>query len=167
MTYDKVSKDLSKKELDDITKAIEKIDEVISSFAVNLSPEESSSLVKIGPLNVSFVERSYQYTLELQNLLPPYFDVQEFKRDWDLYNHLKTVIRLLDPVMQKIHETCVAAGSEALAGARSFYRLVKEGNNNNTPGLDVVEAELKKLYRKPRKKKKKKEDTKSEKNTTR
>lgn len=158
MTNEKESKVLTPKELETALKAIEALENLMSIYAVNLSIKERRTLVMAGPLSIPFIERTLMYANEYPQYVPPFFELEKFKKDWELFRQLETLLKQLEPLVDKITDTYKAAGSEAHTAARNFYKLIKTAAQSNTPGTDAIAADLKKLYKKPRKKNKTEEN---------
>ncbi len=147
MTYEKISRVLTQEEYDALTAGIGNLGTLINGFAVNLTLDERKTLPMIGPRNVTFVGRSHDYVGEQEDIAPPCLDVQEFRDDWSLYNQLDKLIKLLEPVMEKLTDTYMAAGAESFAAARIFYDAVKTAAKAGKPGTNTIVADLKSLYK--------------------
>ncbi len=148
MTYEKISKAFTTEEVDALTGAVTALGVLITAFAVNLTLKERRSLTMIGPRNFTFVEQAYKYGVDHPHLVPPYIDMQEFKNDWELFNIVKGLVKLLEPMIEKLTDSYKAAGSEAFSTARSFYKAIKVAADANTPGTNIMALRLKELYRK-------------------
>ena len=53
---------------------------------------------------------------------------------------------ILEPLVEKISDTYLAAGSDAFLAARKLYSFVKAASDSGAPGSDTIAAELKKRY---------------------
>jgi hypothetical protein len=137
MTYDKISKVLTTEEYDALVAAVENLNTLVTAFAVNLTVVERRSLLMVGKRNQAFAERALYYAKEQQN-------------DWTLFNQLRNLVKLINPVTEKITDTYMAAGSEALAAARRIYGAAKEAAKANKPGTNAIVADLKQYFSKSR-----------------
>jgi hypothetical protein len=146
MTYQKISKVLTPEEHDALKGAVEALDGLVTAFAVNLSTLERKRLKMLGPRRQAFVEACYNYANTNSDLVPPFLDMVEFQKDWDLFHQLRDLHKSLDTVEEKFTDTYMAAGSEALAHARLFYSAVKAAEKSGKPGTEAIVDDLRGLY---------------------
>jgi hypothetical protein len=92
------------------------------------------------------VEKSVQYTDERPDLVPSYLDIPEFKKDLKLARQLRELLLMLNPVVEKISDSYLAAGVDAYEAARRLYSHIKAASESGAPGTDSIAAELKKRY---------------------
>jgi hypothetical protein len=128
-----------------IAQSIRALDSLLP-FAINLTVEERRRLHKMGDKSIAFVEKAAQYADEQPDLVPPYLDIPEFKKDLKLARQLKDLLMILEPSVEKISDTYLSAGSDAFLAARKLYSFVKTASDSGAPGSDTIAAELKKRY---------------------
>ena len=116
------------------------------TFAVNLTPEDRRRYSKMGDRTIPFVEKTLQYADERPDLAPPYMDIPEFKRDLKLARQLKELLLMLEPVVEKISDSYMAAGMDAFDAARKMYKYVKAAAESGVPGTDTIVDELRKRF---------------------
>jgi hypothetical protein len=150
MVINKVSVELTDEQYGALAQRIRDLDGDLG-FAVNLNTEERRSLQKMGDKSVSFVDKSREYAIERPDLVTDHLKVAELEKDLKLAKQLKSLLSLLNPVLEKISDTYLAAGADAFSWSREFYNFVKAGARAGTPGCDFIAADLKKRYsfRKP------------------
>ncbi|UCH98440.1 MAG: hypothetical protein JSV88_16785 [Candidatus Aminicenantes bacterium] len=146
MTYEKVSYVMSNEEKEALKQDINALREKVSKFSINLSVNERHSMQKMGNKSIAFVEQSLKYAKEHPEFVPPYLNLEEFEKDLDLANQLRDLLKIAEPVLEKLSDTFLAAGADAFAAARAFYDSIKAAAKNNAPGADAIVAELKKRY---------------------
>ncbi len=150
MSKQNISAELTGEEYGQISQGIRDLDSQLT-FAVNLTPEERKNYATMGDKSIAFVEKAVQYADERPDLVPSYLDIPEFKRDLKLARQLKELLIMLDPVVEKISDSYLAAGADAYESARKLYNHVKAASESGAPGSDSIAAELKKRFvrRKP------------------
>jgi hypothetical protein len=73
-------------------------------------------------------------------------DIPEFKRDLKLARQLKELLLMLEPVVEKISDSYMAAGMDAFDAARKMYNYVKAAAESGVPGTDTIVDELRKRF---------------------
>jgi hypothetical protein len=146
MDYARISLVLSPEDLASLRQGIADLDQLVSAYAVNLSPEDRKTVYKMGDRSRSFVEQGLKYAKDHPEFVPPFLNPDEYQKDWDLSVQGKDLVKLLEPVMEKLVDTQMVAGAEAFAAARSMYDALKQAAKNNEPGADSLVAEMKKRF---------------------
>ena len=146
MPYEKISKVLSDEEIQALDQDITNLNEKISAFAINLTIKDRKTLYKMGDRSLAFVEQALKYAHTHNEFVPPFLNVEEFQKDWDLARQLKDLLKRVEPVMEKLSDTYMAAGADALSEALSYYDAAKAAAKASKPGSDVIVAELKRRY---------------------
>jgi hypothetical protein len=111
-------------------------------FLLGLTPEERKALPKINRSNKLFVDETLQACADNGNFLPPYLDVAEMRRDYELYRALGEVLQPLAQLYEKLRDTQILAGSEAFSTALMAYRMLQMAARSGMPGLDTVVSRL-------------------------
>jgi hypothetical protein len=62
-------------------------------------------LYLLGDKSPAFVEAAFRHARERQNLFPGYLELDEFKRDLNLYHQLKQVQEFFKPLAEKVIDT--------------------------------------------------------------
>ena len=145
MSKQNISVELTGEAYGQISQGIRDLDSLLT-FAVNLTPEERRNYSTMGDKSIAFVEKAVQYVDERPDLVPPYLDIPEFKKDLELARQLRNLLMILDPVVEKISDSCLAAGADAFEAARKLYNYVKTASESGAPGSDSIAAELKKRF---------------------
>ena len=161
MAYKNISAQLSDEDKDQVIQKLREV-ETLLPFVVNLSPEERKTIPNMGRKSLKFVESALGYARKHSNFVPPYLDVEEQGRDLELTEKLYDILEVLEPLWEKVNDTCFAAGAEAYHAARVFYNSVKGAAKAGMPGVDIIAKDLGKTFERPpsstvRKKEEKKE----------
>lgn len=115
-------------------------------FLVNLTPDDILSMPKMGDKSLSFVEKSLDYAEANPNLVPPYLDVAELKKDLGLVKQLSPIYNLLSQLASAMAGTYIAVGSEAYVESLSFYNSVRDAAKRNVPGAKAIYDDLQKRF---------------------
>ena len=156
MPYQNISADLSAEDVKEIKVALETIQAKLP-FLVNLTVEERRRLYKMGDKSLAFVNNSLTAAQSNPDILPGSFDTEELARDYQLATVLNDLRISLRQVTEKVDDTLVAVGSEAMASSLSVYDYVKAAAKRQ-PGLKAVAAQLGERFKSARQKADKADD---------
>ena len=145
MSTNKISFELTQENHELIAQRIRDVDAELG-FAINLTPEERRNYSTMGDKTFTFVDKTIHYLDERQDLRAPYVNITELKQDMKLAQQLKELLLLIEPVVEKISDTYLAAGTDAFEAARKIYSYIKTASEAGAPGTDVIAAELGKRY---------------------
>ena len=143
MTDNRVSATLSNGDLKAVLAAINTIREKLP-FLIDLSPSERQSLPKMGDKSRAFVTKALEVATQNPDFLPRSFDIEEMKKDVELYEALYPIWQTLTQLCELVDDTQVVVGSEAYVAALLVYNYGK--NNPLVAGLDEVMDDLGKRF---------------------
>ncbi|UBF29274.1 hypothetical protein K9N68_16420 [Kovacikia minuta CCNUW1] len=139
MPANRISAALSATEQQEVMSAIATIRQKLS-FLVDLSPEERKSLAKLGDRNRAFTRKVLEIATQNPDFLPRSFNLEEMRRDLELFEALQPMLLALTHLQELIDDTAVAAGGEAYTAALEVYRYAKA--NGTVAGLDNLVDEM-------------------------
>lgn len=119
-----VSATLSQEDIDAVMAAIETIRSRMP-FLLSLSTDERRSMAKLGDKSRAFVDRAAEVANQYSDLLPRSFDLQEMKRDVELFEQLQSIQLALRSLSEQVESTTFAAGADAYAAALVVYQAVR------------------------------------------
>jgi hypothetical protein len=99
-------------------------------------------LPKLGPKNVSFVQKSLEYAKQYPDLIPTYLKVEDYSIDLSDFNYLRLLEECVQPLLDAITDSKTLSGSEAYQAALMFYRNVKNAAVDNVLNSKSVYADL-------------------------
>lgn len=140
MPYQNITASLSQNDIQEIKAALDTIQQKLP-FLINLTADERRSLVKMGDKSLAFVNNSLNAAQANRNILPVSFDVEEFVRDYQLAVTLTELLTGLRQLEEKMDDTLMAVGSEAMSSSLTVYNYVKTAAKT-TPGLKTVAEQL-------------------------
>jgi len=120
-------------------------------FLLTLKTDQKQSLFKVGNGYTPFVEKAYNVVNAHPDILPGFFDAQEFKKDYQLSKDLTTIVDQIRQLADSLNDTLMAVNSDAITEALEVYSAVKQ-NSNRFPGLKVAETEMSEFFKKTKKK---------------
>jgi hypothetical protein len=141
MPYQNISAVLSDEDAAAIQSAIATIESKLP-FLVNLTNDEKQSLAKMGEGSVQFVEKSLQYGKSTPAIVPPYTNLDELTRDFNLAHKLMPINGALAKLAASLGDTTIAVGSEAMAAALSIFNTSRQAAKANVPGVKAVYDDL-------------------------
>ncbi len=150
MPYQNISADLSTTDLNEIKAALATIQQKMP-FLVNLTTEERRRLYKMGDKSLAFVSNSLTAAQANPDILPASFDTAELARDYQLATVLSELRLNLRQMTEKVDDTLLAVGSEAMTSSLSVYDYVKAAAKRQ-PGLKAVAAQLGERFKSMRQK---------------
>ncbi|MCR4416116.1 MAG: hypothetical protein NUV92_00015 [Ignavibacteria bacterium] len=145
MPYQNISYELKDNEKNEIIELINQINQKLP-FLINLTPEERMELPKMGDKTIPFVEKALELSNLNPNLVPPYINLDELRKDLELSKSLREILNLVGQLYEKLSDTYTAVGSEAYVSALAFYNSAKSAAKSNVPGTDVIVNELGKRF---------------------
>lgn len=111
-------------------------------FLINLTKEEKRGLQSLSPGNEPFVTKALTYAEANAGLVPPYLNVPEFRKDYNLALALQTLLQTATPLQESMEDTAAAVGHEAYKAALTFYGAVQQAAQLNVPGADTIADDL-------------------------
>lgn len=149
MSESKVSARLSPADREAVMQAITTIKEKLP-FLVDLSTEERKSLPKLGDKSRAFVSKALEIAAQNPDFLPRSFDLDEMRRDIELFEALYPILLSLTQLQELVDDTSVAVGSEAYAAGLMVYNYAKASGKG--AGLETMVDDLgRRFARKSRK----------------
>lgn len=145
MPYQNISAGLKPDDKNEIISLIQQLTQKMP-FLINLTPEERSNLPKMGDKSIPFVEKTLELAVTNPQLVPPFVNVEELRKDFSLAMDLRDILIMVKQLYEKLDDTTLAAGSEAYVSALSFYNSAKNASKMNVPGTDAVVNELSKRF---------------------
>ncbi|MEH1970794.1 MULTISPECIES: hypothetical protein [unclassified Nostoc] len=149
MSTTSISATLAQTDRDAVLQAITTIKEKLP-FLVDLSSDDRKTLPKMGDKSRAFVSIALEVAAQNPEFLPRSFDLDEMRKDVQLYEALYPVLLSLTQLQELVDDTSLAVGSEAYAAALQVYNYAKASGQGT--GLDAVVVEMRKRFaRKPAK----------------
>jgi len=146
MEQNLISAALSSEDAAVISNSITAIKEKLP-FLLTLSPDERKALIKAGISNRSIIDNASEIAVQFPQIFSPLFNQQEFRRDYELYKSLGTVLSLLTTLTVSVEDTMMAAGSDAMIQALEVY-AVAQASQEKVPGLKSLVDEMKLYFKK-------------------
>lgn len=145
MPYQNISAAIAQADIDAVKAAINTINSKLP-FLISLTPDERKTLVKLGPKSADFVTEANATAGNFPNILPPSFDKAEFAKDTALFRALNDIKIPLDSLVEKLDNTYMAVGSEAMTAALEVYAYVQTAKTR-TPGLNTSADKLQERFK--------------------
>lgn len=140
-----VSAQLATQALTAIHQALQTVEENLS-FLIDLAAEDRRDLSALGDRTYTFTQKALHIAVNHSDILPRNFDVEEFRRDLQLYDDLKQLLRRISPLVDKMEDTALLAGHDAYHQALAVYGYVKAAGKGL--GLDELVADMKSKFAK-------------------
>jgi len=74
------------------------------SFLINLTPEERSNLPKMGDKSIPFVEKTLELAVTNPQLVPPFVNVEELRKDFSLAMELRDILIIVKQLYEKLDD---------------------------------------------------------------
>jgi hypothetical protein len=128
--------------IEQIQDLLNQVKELMSPYAVALTPSERHSMPKMGEKSVAFVDKAHDIVEQNRQMCPPYLDIDAFNVDYEDANGLWALQNIATQVQEIISDTAMAAGSEAYQASLAFYNYIKIAAAQNVPGAKAIYEEL-------------------------
>jgi len=149
MSMSPISAVLGQADRDTAMAAIATIKEKLS-FLIDLSGAERQALPKMGDKSRAFVSKALEVATQNPDFLPRSFDLEEMRKDVQLFEALYPLLLSLTQVQELVDDTYMAVGSEAYTAALAVYHYAKASGQG--AGLDAAVEEMgQRFVRKSRK----------------
>lgn len=135
MQTNRISATLSQQDCAQIMSNINRIKEMMP-FLITLTSQEFRDLLKMGDKSRTFVAKALEIVTQNPDIMPRGFDIDEFRRDMDLFQALESFRSALTQLLQMIESTQTLVGSDAYISSLIVYEQVK----NNHLGLALEDA---------------------------
>jgi len=146
MPYQNIDAELSAADVQAIKDAFAAVEAKIP-FAVNLTDEERKSIAKTGEGSVGYVQDALAGVQANPTAFPGTVSTPGFKKDVDLFTTLTELTTLAKSVAEKLDDTRMAVGGEAMKTANQVYTYAKTAAKT-TPGLQPLVDKLAARYAK-------------------
>jgi hypothetical protein len=134
-----ISATLKQSERDEVLQAIATIKDKLP-FLIDLTNEERKALPKMGDKSRAFVSKALEVATQNPEFLPRSFDLDEMRKDVQLFEALYPVLLSLSQLHELVDDTSLAVGSEAYAAALQVYTYAKASGQGG--GLETVVDEM-------------------------
>jgi hypothetical protein len=118
------------------------------SFCIKLTTEHRKRLTKIDDGRLPFVEKGVDFGEKQPNIVPPYTDMNELRKDLAFVKATRRVKSELESLAELVSDTRTAAGSDAFQAALSIYNSAKSAVKQGVPGTQTIVDEMGKLFTK-------------------
>jgi hypothetical protein len=149
MSTNRISATLSDEDFKVITDAFNLIESKLS-FLIDLTAVERKRMMRLGDKSWSFVEKCIELARQNPGFLPRDFDIDEMARDFDLFKKLTAIMTRHTQIAEKIEDTSIAAGSEALSDAFDVYGYANAGGKASAGLKDAARNIGRRFDRGPR-----------------
>lgn len=105
-------------------------------FLKGMTAAERRSAPKLGSKSRAFTERALILAASDDSFLPRKFNVEEFRKDVDLFQKLDRIDSELSRLRELVADTRTLAGSDAYVAALDVYAAAKR--NGKAEGLDEL-----------------------------
>jgi hypothetical protein len=109
-------------------------------FLLSTTPEERKALTKMGDKSQAFVSKALDLASQRQDYLPRSFEVEEMRKDVELFQQLRPILLALTQLQELVNQTSMVAGSEAMVAALTVYNSAKQHGQEG--GLDAILEEM-------------------------
>lgn len=145
-----VSATLSPEDRDAVIAWIANIREKLH-FTIDVAPKLKRTMPKMGDKSRAFVQKALDVAVQHPDFLPRSFDIDEMKRDIDLFEIVYPLAMALSQLQADVDDTLAAIGSDAYSAALQVYRHAKAHGDGS--GLDTLVEEMGQRFDRPVRKK--------------
>lgn len=114
----------------------------LEPYLAGLDEEDRHDLFKLGDKSVGYLQKLLGYVDSAPQHVPSYMDVAEFKKDAQVAVDLQPLFQVLAPLVQKIEDTRMLGGSEAMVAGKGYYGTVGLAAKAGAPGARAIYDDL-------------------------
>jgi hypothetical protein len=111
-------------------------------YLKTLSAAERHELPKMGDKTVSFVKKALDYCVSNPDIVPPFLDISALKVDANAVDSIRSLYQPLLQIVEALDDTMMLSGSEAYAGALTYYNAAKSAAKSNIAGAKNICEDL-------------------------
>jgi hypothetical protein len=143
----KISAAISAATSADVKQKIEEVGALLKEeLVLNLTNDDRKNLLKMGDKTVAFVGKAMEFAAANPGLVPPYLNLEEARKDYELVTALQPIIQDITTLQRGLEDAQMVAGSEAYDAALILYASVKGACHSNVSGAQAIHDELKKQF---------------------
>jgi len=115
---------------------------ILVPYLLNLTPDESKALPKMGDKSYAFVTKALEYLKISGTPMPPYTNVEEMEVDLKGYDTIRQILQSVMPTVDLLQDTMLLSGSEAYMAALAYYNYLKGAAKAGVPGAQTILDDL-------------------------
>ena len=115
---------------------------ILAPYLVNLTPEASKELPKMGDKSYAFVTKALEYLKVPGTPMPPYTNVAELEVDLKGVDTIRQILQAAMPTIDMLQDTMLLSGSEAYVAALAYYNYIKGAAKAGVPGAQTIYDDL-------------------------
>jgi len=115
---------------------------ILIPYLLNLTPDESKALPKMGDKSYAFVTKALEYLKVPGTPMPPYTNVEEMEVDLKGYDTIRQILQSVMPAIDMLQDTMALSGSEAYVAALAYYNYIKGAAKAGVPGAQTIFDDL-------------------------
>ena len=115
---------------------------ILVPYLLNLTPDESKALPKMGDKSYEFVTKALEYLKISGTPMPPYTNVEEMDVDLKGYDTIRQILQSVMPTVDLLQDTMLLSGSEAYMAALAYYNYLKGAAKAGVPGAQTILDDL-------------------------
>jgi len=115
---------------------------ILLPYLLNLTPEESKELPKMGDKSYAFVTKALEYLKISGTPMPPYTNVEEMDVDLKGYDIIRQILQSVMPTVDLLQDTMLLSGSEAYVATLAYYNYLKGAAKAGVPGAQTILDDL-------------------------
>jgi hypothetical protein len=140
MTQNFASRHLDDSQWVAVDQAIDALNTALEPLLVALAADQRRRAVKMGDGSEAFCRQALNVISENIALMPRNFDLDEMRRDLHSHDALHARAVRLTRLMEKVHDTDTALGSDAMMAALEGYTFLKAAGKGE--GVDTLRKML-------------------------
>ncbi len=133
---------LSAEDVQSVKQSLQSIEDTLSDHLVDLGPQDSRKLLKLGPKAIDAVSKTYSYTQNNPQFQPTFVDMPTYALNLDAIATLRDLIQPVARLHDLMKDTLLLSGSNAYTAALACYRSFKAAELAKAPGAGVIVKDL-------------------------
>lgn len=119
---------------------------ILEPYLIALTPAERQAIPNMSDKTLPFVEKTLAYTASTPQFVPQYMNLTALKTDYQTYDQLIPLFRVVKQLSNGLDDTTMQAGAECYTNALNFYNSVKQAARIDVPGAKAIHEDLRKRF---------------------
>ncbi len=133
---------LSVEDVQSVKQWLQSVEDTLNDHLIDLGPQDSRKLLKLGPKAIDAVSKTYSYTQNNPQFQPTFVDMPAYALNLDAIGTLRDLIQPVARLHDLMKDTLLLTGSNAYTAALACYRSFKAAELANAPGAGVIVKDL-------------------------
>ncbi|WP_432671475.1 hypothetical protein [Flavobacterium sp. SM2513] len=141
-SQNQINVEIPKDVIDESVADLQKVRTRLAPYLQGLTVKQRKSIFKMGDKTVPTVQKIDSYVTTNPEFVPPYMNVEEFRKDVAVVNQLEEVFNLSGQIYMDVSDTRMLAVHEGLINGMFYYGMVREAFSRGVASARAIYEDL-------------------------